>query len=230
MMKELREVVVTCAKANVSHWKGKFTTETRKIMGNNDRALAESTDKVIAIGASTGGTEAIRQILNELPPELAGIAIVQHMPPGFTRMFAQGINGTSRLDVREAQDGESILRGTALIAPGNQHMEVIRSGGRYKVKVGQGKPVNGHCPSVSVLFKSVAQEVGANALGVMLTGMGRDGAKEMKLMRDSGAYCISQDEASSVVYGMPKAVVEYGGADIVLPLEKMTSQLISKFA
>ena len=230
MMQELREIVVTCSKANVSHWKGKFSMETRQLMANSNRALAESTDKVIAIGASTGGTEAIRQILNELPPDLPGIVIVQHMPPGFTRMFASGINKTSRLDVREARDGERILRGTALIAPGKQHMEVVRSGGHYQVKVSQGKPVNGHCPSVSVLFKSVAKEVGPNALGVMLTGMGRDGAKEMKLMKVAGAHCISQDEASSVVFGMPKAAVEYGGVDNVLPLDRISSELVSRLA
>jgi len=166
-----------------------------------------STEKLIFIGASTGGTEATREVLTHLPPDSPAVVITQHMPPGFTRSYAARLDGLCKIRVAEARDGERILPGHAYIAPGGFHLSVERSGANYIARVQDGEPVNRHKPSVEVLFKSAARVVGPNALGVMLTGMGADGAKAMKEMRDAGSYNVVQDEASCVVFGMPREAI-----------------------
>lgn len=186
-----------------------------------------STEKIIAIGSSTGGTEALREVLMGLPPDCPAVLITQHMPPGFTRSFADRLNAVCRMHVKEAEQGERVLPGHAYVAPGGQHLAVKRSGANYVVEIGDEPPVNRHKPSVDVLFRSVAQHVGRNAIGVMLTGMGRDGADAMRVMRDAGAYNIAQDEASCVVYGMPREAVAAGAVDEVLPLSRIGPQLLA---
>lgn len=170
-------------------------------------------NQIIAIGASTGGTEAIYRILKELPSNLPGIVIVQHIPPDFSRMFAERLNNTTGLNVKEAQTGDVPEVGKVLIAPGSQHMKVIKRDGKYVVECFEGEKVNGHCPSVDVLFDSVAKEAGSHAIGIILTGMGYDGAKGLLAMRRKGARTIGQDEASSVVYGMPKVAFNIGAVE-----------------
>ncbi len=185
----------------------------------------KTTDKVIAIGASTGGTEAIKEILLGLPPNSPGIVIVQHMPPKFTTAFAERLNQMCALEVKEAQDGDSVLTGRALIAPGNYHMLLRRSGARYFTQVKNGPPVHHQRPSVDVLFNSVALSAGGNAIGVLLTGMGADGAEGLLAMKEKGAYTIAQDEATSVVYGMPKEAVKRGAVLKVLPLPRISREI-----
>jgi len=182
------------------------------------RALAETTDKVILIGASTGGTEALAAILAALPIDTAGIAIVQHMPEKFTRTFAERLNSLSRLSVKEAENGDSVLRGHALVAPGNRHLLLKRNGARYYVEVRDGPLVCRHRPSVDVLFRTGARYAGRNAVGVILTGMGGDGAQGLLEMREAGAGTIAQDEKTSVVFGMPQEAIKRGAAAQVLPL------------
>lgn len=177
------------------------------------QSLSETTKKVIAVGASTGGTEAIRILLSSLPEDCPGILIVQHMPEGFTRSFAERLNSLCRINVKEAEDGDSLLRGHALIAPGNRHMRLRRSGARYVVGLEDGPLVSRHRPSVNVLFRSVARYAGANAIGVILTGMGSDGTEGLLEMREAGAYTIGQDEDSSVVYGMPREAWHRGAVE-----------------
>ena len=180
--------------------------------------LGRTTEQLIAIGTSTGGTQALEAILTRLPATCAGIVIVQHMPEKFTAMFAERLNSLCELEVREAQHGDRILPGVALIAPGGMHMSVKRSGAQYLVEVMDGPLVNRHKPSVDILFRSVAKWAGINALGIIMTGMGDDGARGLKEMRDAGAKTIAQDEASCVVFGMPKEAIKLGAADQVLPL------------
>ena len=180
--------------------------------------LGRASDQVIAIGASTGGTEALRVILEALPPDAPGLLIVQHMPEGFTKAFAQRLNQTCRIEVKEAESGDRVLAGRALIAPGNRHILVSAVAGEYIVDVIDGPLVSRHRPSVDVLFRSVAQSVGANAIGVILTGMGNDGAAGLLAMKQSGAMTIAQDEASCVVFGMPKEAIERGAAGQILGL------------
>jgi two-component system, chemotaxis family, protein-glutamate methylesterase/glutaminase len=180
---------------------------------------------VIAIGASTGGTEAIAGIFKELPDDLPGIVIVQHMPEKFTKAFADRINGISRPFVKEAENGDRVYRGIALIAPGNRHM-LLRSDTRgYYVEINDGLPVNRHKPSVDVLFRSAAQVAGRNAVGVLLTGMGSDGAIGLSEMKESGSKTIAQDEASSVVFGMPKEAIKIGAADMIMNINEITSYI-----
>lgn len=188
---------------------------------------AVSTAKIVAIGASTGGTEAINYIINKLPTDMPGILIVQHMPPVFTKMFAERLNDACRLEVREAKDGDRIYPGLVLIAPGDYQMSVARTGTFYTVKCSQGERVNGHCPSVDVLFHSVADQYKANSVGVILTGMGYDGAKGLLAMRQNGAKTIGQDEQSSVVYGMPKVAFNLGAVERQSSLEKIPALLYS---
>jgi two-component system chemotaxis response regulator CheB len=188
-------------------------------------ALLRSTQKVIAIGASTGGTEAICDVLTELPSDAPGVVIVQHMPPGFTASFANRLDRTCRIRVKEARDGDRILDGHALLAPGGYHMQVVRSGANYSVQVAMGEPVNRHRPSVDVLFHSCARYLGANVAGVILTGMGGDGARGMQAMHQAGAKTIAQDEASCVVFGMPREAIALGGVDHVLPLGAIAGKL-----
>lgn len=184
------------------------------------------TNKIIAIGASTGGTEAIFSILKQLPSTVPGILIVQHIPPVFSRMFAERLNHQTQLQVKEAQTGDYVEKGKVLIAPGDQHMRIKKIGERYKVEVFQGEKVNGHCPSVDILFESVAKEAGNRALGIILTGMGYDGAKGLLAMKRKGARTIGQDEKSSVVYGMPKVAFNLGAVEKQAPLRSIP-ELIS---
>lgn len=184
-------------------------------------ALKRTTHKVVAMGASTGGTEALRSVLTRMPSNCPGIVVVQHMPPRFTTAFANRLNDLCEIEVREAEDGDSVLPGLALIAPGNYHMLLRRSGARYYVEVKTGPLVCHQRPSVDVLFYSVAQYAGANAVGVIMTGMGRDGAKGLLEMRNGGAHTIGQDEASCVVYGMPKEAVRGGAVEHVVSLDQI---------
>jgi two-component system chemotaxis response regulator CheB len=185
-----------------------------------------STEKIIFIGASTGGTEATREVLVNLPADCPAVMITQHMPPGFTKSYAARLNGLARIRVAEASDGERVLPGHAYIAPGGMHLSVERSGANYIARVQDGEPVNRHKPSVEVLFESAARVVGRNALGVMLTGMGADGAKAMRSMRDAGSWNVCQDEASCVVFGMPREAIAHGAAHEVLPLSQIAKRLI----
>ncbi len=183
------------------------------------RALSVTTNKLIALGASTGGTEAIRRVLTRFPENAPGVVVVQHMPAQFTANFAQRLDTLCRIRVREARDGDTVTNGLALIAPGNYHMLLHRNGARYYVKVKTGPMVHHQRPAVDVLFSSVAQYAGANALGIILTGMGSDGAAGIRAMKDAGSFNIAQDEASSVVYGMPKEAVKTGGIDLSLDID-----------
>ena len=187
-----------------------------------------STEKLICIGASTGGTEAIKEVLVRMPADSPGIVITQHMPPGFTTSFAARLDGLCQITVKEAVHGERILPGHAYIAPGGRQFRIDKSGANYVCVVEDGEPVNRHKPSVEVLFKSAARLVGANAYGIMLTGMGNDGAKAMKEMRDAGSYNFVQDEASCVVFGMPREAILHGAADEVLPLINIAQALLTK--
>ncbi len=185
-----------------------------------------TTDQIIAIGASTGGTEAIREVLVRLPPDAPGIVITQHIPKAFSGAFANRMNSVSPLTVCEARDGQQVLPGHAYIAPGDQHLLLVRDGAQYRCRLNDGPPVQRHKPSVDVLFRSVAQNAGPNAIGVMLTGMGRDGAEGMKEMRDAGAACIAQDEASSVVWGMPGAAHEIGAVESLHALAAIAGKVM----
>lgn len=187
-----------------------------------------STEKLIFIGASTGGTEAIKEILVRLPADCPAIVITQHMPPGFTTSFAARLNGLCQITVKEAVHGERILPGHAYIAPGGTQFHVGRSGANYVAVVDDGPPVNRHKPSVEVLFKSAAAVVGRNAFGIMLTGMGGDGAAAMREMKDAGSYNYVQDEASCIVFGMPREAIAKGAADEVLPLLQIAPALVAK--
>lgn len=190
-------------------------------------AMTKTTNKVICIGSSTGGTEALTAILTRLPANAPGIAIVQHMPEHFTRSFADRLNSLCAIEVKEAENGDAVAPGRALIAPGNYHMLLKRSGARYLVEVRNGPLVGRHRPAVDILFKSAAKFAGANAVGVMLTGMGRDGADGMRLMKDAGARNIAQDETSCVVFGMPKEAIAAGGVDHVLPLDQIAGKMLA---
>lgn len=226
MLQDLRAKVKQTAKANVSHWKDKTVARPAPSRAVSQGALAESTDKVVAIGASTGGTEAIRKMVSQFPVSMPGVVIVQHMPAGFTKMFADRLNQLCAMEVKEAESGDRVMPGRILVGPGGLHMRVVRSGGIYKVKCEPGENVSGHCPSVDVLMHSVAQSVGSNAVGVMLTGMGSDGADGMLAMRKAGARNLAQDEASSVVFGMPKVAYERGGAERLLPLDRIAPAIV----
>lgn len=185
------------------------------------------TEKLIIVGASTGGTEAIKEVLIPLPPDAPGILITQHMPPGFTKSFAQRLDGLCKIRVKEAEDGERVLPGHAYIAPGDFHLLVKKSGANYVTALSGDEPVNRHRPSVEVLFKSAAACAGANAIGIMLTGMGKDGATAMLDMKRAGAYNLAQDEASCVVFGMPKEAIAAGGVDEVLPLDGIADRVLA---
>ena len=194
---------------------------------NESGAMIATTDKVIAIGTSTGGTQALEAVLTRLPATIPGIVVVQHMPERFTGMFAARLNDLCQIEVREAKDNDRVLPGLALIAPGGRHMLLKRSGAHYHVEVVDGPLVNRHKPSVDVLFRSVARFAGANATGVIMTGMGDDGARGLKEMHDAGAATIAQDEASCVVFGMPKEAIRMGGTDRVLPLDQIAQALVA---
>jgi len=228
MLVDLATKIKVASVANLSYWKNKKYDEAIKTRTNltGSQALAESTDKLIAIGASTGGTEAIRTVISQLPPTIPGIVIAQHMPPGFTKTFADRLNELSLINVREAGDDERIINGCAFIAPGDYHLTVVRTGGEYRTRLTKNDKVNGHRPSVDVLFDSVAENVGKNAYGVILTGMGQDGAKGLKRMKEAGAKTFGQDEATSVVYGMPKVANDIGAVDYQLPINEIGKSLV----
>lgn len=187
-----------------------------------------STEKIIFIGASTGGTEATRELLTALPADSPAVMIAQHMPPGFTRSYAARLDGLCAIRVKEAEDGERVLPGHAYIAPGGLHLSVDRSGANYLACVRDTEPVNRHKPSVEVLFLSAARVVGPNAVGVMLTGMGADGAQAMKVLRDAGSYNLAQDESTCVVFGMPREAIAAGAIHEVLPLPAIAPRLIER--
>ncbi len=190
------------------------------------RALAQTSNKVIAIGASTGGTEALKSVLTKMPHNSPGIVIVQHMPANFTTAFAARLNDLSQISVKEAEDNDSVTPGTALLAPGNYHMILRRSGARYYVEIKTGPMVHHQRPAVDILFKSTAKYAGANAIGVILTGMGSDGAEGLLEMKKAGASTIAQDEKSCVVFGMPKEAIKMGAADKVVSIEHIASEII----
>ncbi|MDH5649763.1 MAG: chemotaxis-specific protein-glutamate methyltransferase CheB, partial [Gammaproteobacteria bacterium] len=196
------------------------------IKKSEGKVRLQTTEKIIAIGASTGGTEAIKEVLVRLPAAMPGIVITQHIPEAFSGPFAKRMNGASELTVCEAEDGQQILPGHVYISPGNRHLAISRSGARYICNLLDGPPVNRHKPSVDVMFRSVAQNVGVNAIGVILTGMGADGAQGMKELKESGAPTIAQDENSSVVWGMPGESVKLGCVDRVLDLYAIPKELI----
>jgi two-component system chemotaxis response regulator CheB len=191
------------------------------------RALTRTTHQILAIGASTGGTVALEAILREFPPNAPGTLVTQHMPEMFTKYFADRLNQVTRVEVREARDGESVVPGVVLIAPGDKHLLLRRDGARYVASVKDGPRVNRHRPSVDVLFRSVAQAAGRNAVGVILTGMGGDGAKGLLEMKEAGARTFAQDEASCVVFGMPKVAIDLGAAERVLPLDRMAGAVLA---
>ncbi len=199
------------------------TTHERESLKN---ISLNTTNKVIAIGASTGGTKAIEVLLQTMPVTSPGTVIVQHMPEHFTKTFARRLNEISQMEVREAVDEDHVVPGAALIAPGNKHMLLYRSGANYVIRIKDGPPVHYQRPSVDVLFRSVARHAGKNAIGVLLTGMGTDGAKGLLAMNRSGAYTIAQDEASCVVFGMPREAIKIGAVDEVLPLSQVTQGII----
>jgi len=204
---------------------------TRKVENSPGNIYAnlntDTSSRIIAIGASTGGTEAISYILKAVPINMPGIVIVQHIPPDFSRMFADRLNTSTNLEVKEAKTGDFVENGRVLIAPGDQHMKIKKVGDKYKVECFEGDKVNGHCPSVDILFESVAKEAGKNAIGVILTGMGYDGAKGLLSMRRQGARTLGQDEKSSVVYGMPKVAFNIGAVEKQAALDQIPKQIYS---
>ncbi|MDH4028947.1 MAG: chemotaxis response regulator protein-glutamate methylesterase [Nitrospirota bacterium] len=204
----------------------KLTADT-VIAKPSRNAMLKTTERIVAVGASTGGTEALRVFLEAMPADSPGIVIVQHMPEHFTAAFAKRLDGLCRISVKEAADNDTVIRGRALIAPGNRHMLLKRSGARYYVEIKDGPLVCRHRPSVDVLFRSAAQYAGKNAVGVIMTGMGDDGARGMFEMKEAGSYNIAQDEESSVVFGMPKEAIKRGGTDIIMPLDKIAMKIIS---
>lgn len=218
---QLIEKIKAASKANMNQ-----RVVSRVHQQRQNLSLTRTTNKVVAIGASTGGTEALREVLEQFPPNAPGTVVVQHMPEYFTKSFADRLNDLCKVDVREAVDGDQVVPGRVLIAPGNKHMTLKRSGALYQVQVKHGPLVCRHRPSVEVLFRSVAQYAGKNAIGVMLTGMGADGAQGMLEMKNAGATNIAQDEASCVVFGMPKEAIACGAVDRVISLSHIAQQVL----
>lgn len=225
LMPELVEKVKAAARCRLSKRVARPSQPTTQRVS---ASLGRTTHRVVAIGASTGGTEAVRQVLAELPADCPGTLIVQHMPEQFTKAFAKRLDGISALSVSEAQHGDQVLPGRVLIAPGNYHMRLVREGAKYVVAIDQEKPVSHHRPSVDVLFESVAEAAGRNAVGVILTGMGDDGARGLLRMREAGAHTIAQDKDSCVVFGMPREAIERGAACQVVPLDQVSQAVLSK--
>lgn len=231
LIMELRIKVKLASTANVSRFKERRDEVVKQIQSKaplGAKALSETTLKVIAIGASTGGTEAIKRVIDQFPVTTPGVVIVQHMPPGFTKMYADRLNQSAQMEVIEGKTGDKVIPGRVILAPGGMQMRIKRSGGEYHVICEGGDKVNGHCPSVSVLFESVAEHVGANAIGVMLTGMGGDGADGMVKMREAGSYNYAQDEKSSVIFGMPKVAIDKGAVHEVHHLDLIAAKVIDK--
>ena len=188
-------------------------------------ALGQTTHQVIAIASSTGGTETLKSVLSPLPADIPGMMIVQHMPPKFTRTYADSLNAVCAFNVKEAEEGDTVLPGQALIAPGNFHMTMYRSGGFYKIRLNQEPPLHGVRPAADLLMHSVAKYAGSNSIGVVLTGMGRDGAQGLLAMKKAGSFNIAQDEKTCVVFGMPREAIEAGAIDAVLPMEQIAPEL-----
>lgn len=226
MTLQLADKIRAAARVDVRGRAAAIANQAPSSLISRQLSLSQSTNKIIAIGASTGGTEAIATVLSAFPPSIAGIVIVQHMPANFTNSFAKRLDSISQIRVKEAEDGDSIVPGTALLAPGNFHMLMRRSGARYFVNVKTGPLVWHQRPAVDVLFNSVAAYGGANAVGVLLTGMGKDGAEGLLKMKEAGARTIAQDEKTSVVFGMPREAIELGAAEKVLPLDKVAQGVI----
>jgi two-component system chemotaxis response regulator CheB len=219
----LAEKIRVASVANISR---RFDYQTDSEKPEPIRALAETTHKVIAIGASTGGTEALKEVLTKMPPNSPGIVVVQHMPANFTTAFADRLNSLCQVTVKEAEDNDSVTPGTALIAPGNYHMLLRRSGARYYVEVKDGPRVHHQRPAVDILFKSTAKYAGPNSIGVIMTGMGADGAEGLLEMKQAGAKTIAQDEKTCVVFGMPKEAIKLGAADKVVPLGQVAHEIL----
>ncbi|MDR1054047.1 MAG: chemotaxis response regulator protein-glutamate methylesterase [Planctomycetaceae bacterium] len=230
MVDELCTKVKIASTANVSHWKHKqyepHTAIGSTVLGNKSAGQVQSS-RVCAIGASTGGTEALREVICGFPKNFVGTVVVQHMPAGFTKMFADRLNSLAQVIVKEAEDGDLIYDGRVLIAQGGKQLEVMRMGMGWGVRIFDAPLCCGHRPSVEQMMNSVAKNVGNKAVGAMLTGMGADGANGMKAMRDAGAHCIAQDEATCVVFGMPKEAYQRGGAEMLVPLPKIAQMLQS---
>ncbi len=224
----LAEVVRAAARARVRRPTGESESEAKSAAGPAVSALStiETTHKVLAIGASTGGTNTIETILESLPLTVPGTLIVQHMPPDFTRIFAERLNSVCAIRVREGRDGDPVVPGVALVAPGGRHMLLERSGAQYRVRIKDGPKVHFQRPSVDVMFYSVARNAGRNALGVILTGMGADGARGLAAMKESGARTIAQDEETCVVFGMPKEAIRLGAAEKILPLPEISRSIL----
>jgi two-component system chemotaxis response regulator CheB len=227
MSVQLADKIRAVAFARIDTKKSVAAIQPKKA-GLSSKALAQTTNKIIAIGASTGGTEALRVVLTSMPPNAPGILVVQHMPAQFTTSFAARLDGLCEMAVREAKDGDSITNGQVLIAPGNYHMLLRRSGARYYVAVKQGPLVHHQRPSADVLFDSVADYAGANAVGVILTGMGADGAQGLLKMKNAGPGTVAQDEKSCVVFGMPKEAIKIGAVDDVVTLQDIAEATLKK--
>ena len=221
---ELTEKIKVAARIDIKARKARLDiSPTHKIA----TAITKTTNRVVAIGASTGGTVALEEIFQAMPANIPGIVVTQHMPEFFTKSFAERLNGLCEPQIKEAEDGDSVVPGKILIAPGNKHLLLRRSGARYFVNVVFGPLVNRHRPSVEVMMRSVAKTAGKNAIGVMLTGIGGDGAKGLLEMKEAGAVTLAQDEKSCVVFGMPKVAIEVGAVDHILPLDKMAEQILA---
>jgi two-component system chemotaxis response regulator CheB len=233
---DLAQAVRAASKANMKRMHGVVPVQALQpklsadaILQAPTHAMAQTTDTVVAIGTSTGGTQALEAVLTALPRVSPGIVIVQHMPEKFTEAFAARLNGLCQIEVREAKTGDRVMPGRALIAPGGRHMLLRRSGAQYHVEIVDGPLVSRHRPSVDVLFRSVAKCAGKNALGIIMTGMGDDGARGLKEMHDLGARTLGQDEASCVVYGMPKEAFKLGALDRQVPLERIPQEIVSVY-
>lgn len=224
MSAQLAEKIRGASRARINRAQVREDIETERV--ESIKALAQTTNQVIAIGASTGGTEALKVVLTRMPPNSPGIVVVQHMPANFTTAFAERLNSICQITVKEARNNDSVTTGTALIAPGNYHMILRRSGARYYVEIKTGPMVHHQRPAVDILFKSTAKYAGPNAIGVILTGMGADGAAGLLEMKKTGARTIAQDEASCVVFGMPKEAIKTGAADKVIPLNQIASEIV----
>ena len=231
----IRDVVKAAARARVGARRptartldpGTKLTADAMLPPPSGAAMARTTEMVACLGASTGGTEALREVLQALPANAPGIVIVQHMPAGFTAAFSKRLNSLCEVEVKEAQHGDPVLRGHVLIAPGDKHMLLERQGARYQVAIKDGPPVSRHRPSVDVLFRSAARAAGRNAMGVIMTGMGDDGARGLREMKEAGAVTVAQDEASSIVFGMPKEAIARGAAQKIMALEHIAREIMA---